>query len=53
MCARKEVTEFYQPLADLEAEFNDITARTKGAVNPMHVLAWPGVRAYYGLLENV
>lgn len=52
MCARKEITEFYQPLVDLHEEFQRHAAINPLQPNLMLDLAWPGCRGYYGLLEN-
>lgn len=49
MCARPERTEYYPPLAELLSEF---TQYEQSGIPPMRDLAWVGITAYNGLLEN-
>lgn len=50
MCARPERTEYYRPINDLLHEF--VQYATPAGSPTMRELAWVGVVAYNGLLEN-
>lgn len=50
MCARPERTEYYRPINDLLQEFLQYAPLV--GVPSMRELAWVGVVAYNGLLEN-